>query len=217
MNGVWLNVRRTLAGARNSVHFHAGISPKGRYRLQPRAFHPELARRRCIPHHHDFNAPTSCALTTVTCEPPLPTLVRYSQKGMATTSNKSSAAAEGLKPQFVYLPLIAGWLVPGAGHFLLRKWGRGALLAASILAMFVMGLAMHGKLYSGAQDILELLGMVGDLGNGLLFFVSRILGLGTAQVQVTTGDYGTKFIVVAGLLNVIAAVDAHNLRTGRKS
>jgi hypothetical protein len=36
-------------------------------------------------------------------------------------------------------------------------------------------------------------------------------------VQVTTADYGTKFIVVAGLLNVIAAVDAHNLRTGRKS
>ena len=30
-------------------------------------------------------------------------------------------------------------------------------------------------------------------------------------------DYGTRFIVVAGLLNVIAAVDAHNLRTGRKS
>jgi hypothetical protein len=35
--------------------------------------------------------------------------------------------------------------------------------------------------------------------------------------MVTTADYGTRFIVVAGLLNVIAAVDAHNLRTGRKS
>jgi hypothetical protein len=35
-------------------------------------------------------------------------------------------------------------------------------------------------------------------------------------VQVTTADYGTKFIVVAGLLNIIAAVDAHNLSTGRK-
>jgi len=35
-------------------------------------------------------------------------------------------------------------------------------------------------------------------------------------VTQTTGDYGTRFIVVAGLLNVISAVDAHNLRTGRK-
>ncbi len=136
---------------------------------------------------------------------------------MATTPNKTAAATDGAQEQFVYLPLIAGWLVPGAGHFLLRKWIRGSLLAVSIIAMFVLGLAMHGKLYSGAQDILDLLGMVGDLGNGLLFFVSRILGLGAIHVQVTTADYGTKFMVVAGLLNVIAAVDAHNLRTGRKS
>jgi hypothetical protein len=75
---------------------------------------------------------------------------------------------------------------------------------------------MKGKIYTGAQDVLDMLGFVGDLGNGLLFFVSRLLGLGADQVQVTTADYGTKFIVVAGLLNVIAAVDAHNLRTGRK-
>ena len=107
--------------------------------------------------------------------------------------------------------------MPGAGHFLLRKWGRGALLAASILCMFALGLAMQGKLYGGAHDILDVLGLAGDLGNGLLYIVSRVLGLGADQVLVTTADYGTRFIVVAGLLNVIAAVDAHNLRTGRKS
>ena len=107
--------------------------------------------------------------------------------------------------------------MPGAGHFLLGKWGRGALLAAAILGMFAMGLAMHGKLYASAQDILDMLGLAGDLGNGLLYLVSRVLGLGADQVQITTGDYGTRFIVVAGLLNVIAAVDAHNLRTGRKA
>ena len=106
--------------------------------------------------------------------------------------------------------------MPGAGHFLQRKWGRGALLAASIIGMFVLGLAMKGRIYNGAQDILDMLGMAGDLGNGLLFFAGRIFGWGADQVQVTTADYGTKFIVVAGLLNVIAAVDAHNLRTGRK-
>ena len=136
---------------------------------------------------------------------------------MGTAPNKAAAAAKSQQQGFVYLPLIAGWLVPGAGHFLLRKWGRGALLAIAIIAMFALGLAMDGKLYSGAQDILDMLGMAGDLGNGLMFFVSRAIGLGTDPVQFTTADYGTKFIVVAGLLNVIAAVDAHNLRTGRKS
>jgi hypothetical protein len=132
---------------------------------------------------------------------------------MAAEQNKSAGAGQG----FVYLPLIAGWLVPGAGHFLLKKWGRGALLTASILSMFVLGLAMQGKLYSNAHEILDLLGLAGDLGTGLLYIVGRGLDLGANPVQVTTADWGTRFIVVAGLLNVIAAVDAHNLRTGRKA
>ncbi len=118
---------------------------------------------------------------------------------------------------FVYLPLIAGWLVPGAGHFLLRKWGRGTLLMLSIVCMFALGIAMQGEIYSNTHDVLEMLGFVGDLGTGLLYVASRVLSLGADQVQVTTGYYGTMFIVVAGLLNVIAAVDAHNLRTGRKA
>ena len=135
---------------------------------------------------------------------------------MAATPNSTPAAPKTAQSGFIYLPLIVGWLVPGAGHFLVRKWGRGALLALSILSMFVLGLAMQGKVYSGAHDILDILGLAGDLGSGLLYVVSRVLGLGAESVQVTTADYGTRFIVVAGLLNVIAAVDAHNLRTGRK-
>jgi hypothetical protein len=136
---------------------------------------------------------------------------------MATEENKKTSTKSGAQEGFVYLPLIAGWLVPGGGHFLLRKWGRGALLAVSILGMFVLGLAMQGKVYSNAHDILDILGLAGDLGNGLPYVISRMLGLGDVQVMVTTADYGTRFIVVAGLLNIIAAVDAHNLRTGRKS
>ncbi len=107
--------------------------------------------------------------------------------------------------------------MPGAGHFLLRKWYRGALLMVSIVGMFALGIAMQGKIYSSAKDILDLLGLAGDLGNGLMYFASRALGLGADSVQVTVADWGSRFIVVAGMLNVIAAVDAHNLRTGRKS
>jgi hypothetical protein len=135
---------------------------------------------------------------------------------MATTPNKP-APPKASEKGFVYFPLIAGWLVPGAGHFLLGKWIRGTLLAVSIIAMFALGLAMQGQLHTSAQDLLDVLGMAGDLGNGLLYFLGRAAGWGTQPVQTTVADYGTKFIVVAGLLNIIAAVDAHNLRTGRKS
>jgi hypothetical protein len=120
------------------------------------------------------------------------------------------------KTGFQYGPLIAGWLLPGAGHFWQRKWIRGGLLLASIGGMFFLGIAMQGKLYTGAHDILDMLGLAGDLGSGIFYFISRQMGLGAETVQVTTADYGTRFIVVAGLLNIIAAVDAHNLFTGRK-
>lgn len=135
---------------------------------------------------------------------------------MATAANKPTAGKQS-QQGFVYLPLIAGWLIPGAGHFLLRKWIRGALLFVCIVSMFILGLAMQGKLYTSAQDILGMLGMAGDLGSGLLYFISRSMGLGAQPVQTTVADYGRVFIVVAGLLNIIAAVDAHNLRTGRKA
>jgi hypothetical protein len=76
---------------------------------------------------------------------------------------------------------------------------------------------MQGKLYANAHDILEMLSLLGDLGSGLLYVVGRVMGLGPDSAQLTVADWGTRFIVVAGLLNVISAVDAHNIRTGRKS
>jgi hypothetical protein len=113
--------------------------------------------------------------------------------------------------------LIAGWLIPGAGHFMLRKWIRGSLLLVSIVAMFSLGLALKGKIYTpNTGDLLDILNFAGDLGAGLLYVIARIFDLGSSSVQIATADYGTKFMVVAGLLNVISAVDAHSLATGRK-
>jgi hypothetical protein len=133
------------------------------------------------------------------------------------SKTETIARGQAGKEGFVYGALILGWLVPGAGHLLQRRWIRGGLLFVSITAMFVLGLVMQGKLYASANDVLDLLGLLGDLGTGLLFLIGRLAGLGQNAVQVTTADYGTKFIVVAGLLNFIAAVDAHNIRIGRKS
>jgi hypothetical protein len=115
------------------------------------------------------------------------------------------------------IALIAGWLVPGAGHLLQRKWIRGLLLAASILGMFAIGIALQGKLYApNTGEPLDMLGFAGDLGTGLLYGIGRLCGWGQAPVLTAVADYGKAFIVVAGLLNVVAAVDAHSLASGRK-
>ncbi len=128
---------------------------------------------------------------------------------------EKSIAAQPAGPGF-WAPLILGWLVPGGGHLLLRRPIRAALIFISVVTMFFLGIAMQGKLYGGAKDILDLLGLAGDLGSGLCFALSKLLGWGADSVQVTTADYGTRFMVMAGLLNVMAAVDAHNLSIGRK-
>ncbi len=118
----------------------------------------------------------------------------------------------------VSLALLLGWLLPGAGHLLTRHWVRALLLFLAISSLWWLGIAMNGHLYlPGGADPLSMLGFVGDLGSGLFYLIGFGGGLGREVVQVATADYGTKFIVVASLLNVIAAVDAHNLRIGRKA
>jgi len=125
----------------------------------------------------------------------------------ATTANSRRATAA----------LILGWLIPGAGHLLLGKWVRGLFLFVSIVALFGLGLAMQGKIYApNTGDLLDMLGFAGDLGAGGLYLVTHLMGWGASSVQIAVADYGTKFIVVAGLLNIVSAVDAHSLANGRK-
>ncbi|HWF66925.1 MAG TPA: DUF6677 family protein [Acidobacteriaceae bacterium] len=136
----------------------------------------------------------------------------------ANVKQDAARADAGSQAFAAGIVLIAGWLVPGLGHFLQGRWIRAVLLFVSIVSMFTLGIAMHGKIYPPASDLisLDMLGFLGDLGNGLLFFLSTFCGWGQNVVQVVTADYGTKFIVVAGLLNFISAVDAHSLKLGRK-
>jgi hypothetical protein len=136
---------------------------------------------------------------------------------MAQRADAAKQSATAKANRLGYMALIAGWLVPGAGHLMLKRWGRGLLVLASISCMFVLGIMMGARLYApNTADLLDMLGFLGDLGAGLLYMVGHLLGLGQAPVQVVTADYGAKFVVVAGLLNLISAVDAHSIAVGRK-
>ena len=113
--------------------------------------------------------------------------------------------------------LIAGWLIPGAGHVVTKRYVRAGLLFICIVLMFALGLGMKGKIYTpNTGEILDMLGFLGDLGAGGLYLLTRLNDWGQGAIQMATADYGTKFLIVAGLLNVIAAVDAHNIALGKK-
>ena len=116
----------------------------------------------------------------------------------------------------VLAPAI-GWLIPGAGHIIQKRWIRGLLLMISVVAMFALGLLMQGRIYKpNGGDILDILGFIGDIGAGGMYIISRALDLGHGVVAHATADYGTKFIIVSGLLNFISVADAYHIAIGKK-
>ncbi len=137
--------------------------------------------------------------------------------GKTETGGKARPAAK------VWLaPVALGWILPGGGHFYLKRWNRGVLLLFAIVGMFVFGLLMHGKMFEPADGdtftmLLNYGGMVGNLANGAPYFLATWLGYSQPELPGAVPDYGTKFLVCAGLLNILAVIDAYEIAVGKKS
>jgi hypothetical protein len=133
------------------------------------------------------------------------------RKSMATTTSAPQTSTMA-----VLAPAI-GWLIPGAGHMIQKRWIRGVLLMISVVAIFVLGLLMQGRIYKpNGGDILDILGFIGDVGAGGMYIACRALDLGHGVIAHATADYGTKFIIVSGLLNFISVADAYHIAIGKK-
>jgi hypothetical protein len=131
------------------------------------------------------------------------------------------APVSPLRSPILLIPIA--WFIPGAGHFLLGRKGRGAIVFATVLVTFLIGVAMRGPLYhTGADggDILSRLiqfgGSIGDMAAGVFYFAASFLGYAPPDVAGYSPDYGSKFIVAAGLLNILAIVDAYEICTRQK-
>jgi hypothetical protein len=113
---------------------------------------------------------------------------------------------------------VAAWLIPGLGHFLLKKRIRALSLFLAILGMFVLGLLMHGTFFElGSPSILERLGYLGELCAGLSLPVAKFFGYAGGTPFFASADYGTAYLVCAGMLNVLSILDAYDIALGRKS
>jgi hypothetical protein len=135
----------------------------------------------------------------------------------ANAAAKEQAAPSQSWPKIV----IASWLVPGAGHFMLKRSGRGGLLMGSVVVMFLFGLLMRGSMFHPQTgDVLTTViycgGFLGDLANGLLYLLTTWFGYSQPDMAGHVHDYGTKFLVAAGLLNILAMIDAYEIATGKK-
>ena len=94
------------------------------------------------------------------------------------------------------------------------------LLGGAVWVMFLTGLALGGHLHSLFHSTTGMLSYVFglfDLGTGLVYVVCRAVGVGvTEQAHRATSEYGNVFLMVAGLLNYLLALDAFDIKAGRK-
>ena len=110
---------------------------------------------------------------------------------------------------------IAGWVVPGLGHLLLRRWSKAAVYFLCIGGLACAGLAMRGGVFgSGAEDLFDRLGFFADLGAGIFYFLARQIQPAGPDVAHATGDYGTRLFAAAGMLNLLTVLEAYDIGRG---
>jgi hypothetical protein len=132
----------------------------------------------------------------------------------STTADRARVAAE---PGTLALVCLAAWAVPGAGHLWLGRRQKGIVFLGTLAAMFVMGLALGGRIFPFVlSEPLVALAAVADAGLGLPWMVARVMGAGAGVVTAASYEYGNTFLIVAGLLNFLVVLDAFDVATGRK-
>ena len=131
---------------------------------------------------------------------------------------EASATETHPKRQYI-VPFVAlaAWIVPGMGHLLLGRWGR-----ALTFFLVVSGLALTGFLAKGqvfpphSDDPFGTLGFFADACSGVFFVVAHLFEKTGPDVSRAAGDYGTRFVAAAGIVNLLSVLDAYRIAAGSK-
>jgi len=134
------------------------------------------------------------------------------------TAATEAPPQDSRRETMAYLIGVAGWIVPGLGHALLKMWGRAAMCFLTVGLLVILGAEMRGNLFnSAANDAFDSLGYLADLGTGTFYLLAKSLETNGADVSHAGGDYGTRFLATAGVLNLLAALHAYEAARGRKA
>lgn len=138
------------------------------------------------------------------------------------TKNRTDAAvtansAAGSLPANIYLAAVLAWLIPGGGHFFLGRRTRALIYAVVILACATIGCALHGNLYRVVPgQPLTILATFGAMGLGLPYFLLRMALAYQGDITAATFEYGTAFLLTAGVMNLLLVIDTWDIALGRK-
>ena len=122
-----------------------------------------------------------------------------------------------INPALALVAAVAGWLVPGLGHVLLRKWDKAIVYLFAVGTLALVGLWMRGNVFSSnAADAFDMLGFLADIGNGIFYFLAGTINPAGADVSRASGDYGTRLFATAGVLNLLCVLEVLQIGFGSK-
>jgi hypothetical protein len=120
-------------------------------------------------------------------------------------------------PGLALIAAVAGWLVPGFGHLLLGKRAKAFAYFCAVAALVIVGLRMRGNVFtSNSADAFGVLGFLADIGNGIFYFLAGAINPAGANVAIAPGDYGTRLIATAGVLNLLCVLEVLQIGFGTK-
>ena len=124
-----------------------------------------------------------------------------------------------VKRNFLALTLaLAAWIVPGLGHLLLQRRWRALVFFISVAGLSIAGYRMRGQVFPPhSDDTFGTLGFFADVCTGVFYPLSRFFQAAGPDVSRASGDYGTRLIAAAGMVNFLSMLDAYRIASGRRS
>ncbi len=135
---------------------------------------------------------------------------------MTESEQQASEEKAGIEAR----PILAGvlaWLVPGLGHLFLGKRGRAAIFFVVIACAIILGVILHGNLYHPVSgQPLTTVATLGAMGMGLPYFLLRYVAHYAGVITDIGYEYGTAFLLTAGLMNLLLVLDVWDIARGVK-
>jgi hypothetical protein len=113
--------------------------------------------------------------------------------------------------------VLSAWLVPGLGHVYLKRPLRGLVFFVLVVVSVVIGCHLEGNLYQVVPgQPLTLLATFASMGMGFLYFLLRYGLHYQGNIMGAGFEYGTAFLLTAGLMNLLLVLDAWDIVRGKK-
>jgi hypothetical protein len=161
------------------------------------------------------------ALPIGTVEAPVPEKTASGEVVAAAAAEGRGAAAEMLaalgRAAFAALIAMLAWAIPGLGHLLERRLARAGVFFFAVGGLAISGYLMRGNVFEAhSPDPFGTLGFWADASSGVFYFLSRFFESAGPDVSRAMGDYGTRFIAAAGIVNVLGVCDAYEIARHRR-